>query len=121
MNRELVINATLGLMLLDWSLFLVILFWFPDLPPPGFIQRVMINTLFVLTFPLILGILLLNHDPPYFYFTMGVLFLCSALIWAVALERLLHLFRRWMASPVSPAGSEEEFRKLLDEHRNRNS
>jgi len=114
LNKRFIFFTTLGLMLLDWCLFFAIFFYFPDLPPPGLMQRVMIDALMVLTFPFILIVFLFKEDPPYFYFTMGVLFLLSALFWAVAMERLQYLFRR-----TSPR-SEEEFRRLLDEHRKTN-
>src|SRR6266487_249247 len=101
MNKRFIFIVTLGLMLLDWCLFFVIFFYFPDLPPPGLVQRVMIDALMVLTFPFILITFLIRYDPPDFYLTSAVLFLVSALAWAVALERLQYLFRR--TSPRSPS------------------
>jgi hypothetical protein len=108
-------------MLLDWCLFIAIFFYFPDLEPPGLVQRVMIDLLIVLTFPFVLIVFLFKEEPPYFLSTMGVLFLLSALFWATALERLRYLFRRMSHdSPATAPGSKEEFERLLDEHRKTN-
>src|SRR5712672_2912894 len=100
MNWRFIFIVTLGLMFLDWCLFFAIFFYFPDIPPSGLVQRLMIDALMILTFPFIWVVLLFQLDAGLFL-TSGVLFLVSALVWAVALERLLHLSLG--PNPRSPA------------------
>jgi hypothetical protein len=99
MSKRFISTVTLGLMVLDWILFFVLFFCFddrfPGSPPPGVLELAVDYTFQVLAFPLLLVIDWLGKDPPYFFLSAGVLFLVGALVWAVVLERVCHLFRRF--------------------------
>jgi len=94
MNKKFILALALGLTILNWLCFFAIFYYFPDLPPPGPLQRGMIYMMKVLAFPLIQLLCRLEGNPPYFYLSVPLLLLVNALVWAVVLERLLHVFRR---------------------------
>src|SRR5438552_4087680 len=106
MSKRFILTVTLGLMVLDWILFFVLLFCFDDHfpgdPPPGVLELAVAYTLQVLAFPLLLVVAWLGKDPPFFFLSTGVLFLVGAFVWAVVLERVRRSCRRFSFRHASP-------------------
>ncbi|SPE55735.1 exported hypothetical protein [Verrucomicrobia bacterium] len=95
MNKKFLLTTALGLTLLNWVLFFAIFFYFPDLPPPGPVQSAMIGMLKGTGFPLVQLLIRFEGDPPWFYLSVPAMLLINGLIWAIALEAMRHLIRRW--------------------------
>jgi hypothetical protein len=94
MNKRLILALALGLTILNWFFFFAIFYYFPDLPPPGPVQRGMIYIMKVLAFPVVQLLSRLEGNPPYFYLSVPLMLLVNALVWAVVLERLHRVIRR---------------------------
>ena len=106
MNKRFIISVTLGLALLDWILFFVLLFCFDDHfpgdPPPGIVELAIAHTIQVLAFPLMLVVTWLGKDPPYFFLSSTVLLLVGGFVWAILFEGARHIYRRFSFRRASP-------------------
>ena len=105
MNTKFILKVAAAVALLNWILFFVLLFCFDDHfpgdPPPTAAELTVSYTVRILAFPLLLVVRILGHDPPYFFFSTGVLFLLSGVIWGVVVERGRHMMRRFSSRPLS--------------------
>lgn len=95
MNKKFILTFASCVTVLDWILILVRLLCFPDhfsgAPPAGGLEIIVASILWVLAFPLVLWTLLVEGDPPSFFFSCTFLFFLAGIIWGLVIDKL----KRW--------------------------